>query len=725
MDFLEYPGMSCEVRGAMSAGHLKITDEKVVFVHTKSGRKDTVKGADIELVNWQRLAGVWGIRMFTKDGSLHRFAGFKEPERERIAKHFNNNFKLDMLDRELSVKGWNWGVANFNGSVLNFEVGKHDAFEIPLTYVNHCQAQKNEVTLEFSTNDDAPVNLSEMRFHIPVSELAGEEDPAEAFKDQVVKKANIATTSTGDAIAIFREITSLSPRGRYDIKMYPTFIHLHGKTFDYKIPTGTVMRLFLLPHKDQRQMFFCVNLDPPIKQGQTRYHYLVFTFMQEDEIELELPFTEEELKEKYEGKLDKEMKGPTFDMVSKLMKAMVNRKITVPGTFMGHSGTPAVSCSYKAASGFIYPLERGIMFVYKPPIFIKFEDVQSVNFARSGGTNRSFDIEVNTRGDTVYTFSSIEKDEYGRLYEFLKSKKISVKSVGKMDASKLDLSTDNIDHHAELVKADAASDSDEESNKSMSSDDTDFNPDALEAKDAKEEYDSDPSDTGSDTEGEGGMEDASGSEKEAKKAAKAEKKAKKAERKKSSAPREKKEGGERRKKKTKLPGQPKKPMSAYFLWLNEEGRHQIKEENPGIAVTEVSKKAGEMWKEISSDTKEKYEKKNKEAKEAYEIEYKNWLNDGGEAALEQAKKDKKASKSSGSPKKKPSKSTGASSGGGSGKGFISKEFIANSDSDSDAGKKSDASDTKKSGDDSDAKGGKGAKSGDSDAGSGSGGDNSD
>ena len=83
----------------MSNGHLKITDEKVVFNHTKSGRKDTIKGSDIELVNWQRLAGVWGIRMFTKDGALHRFAGFKEPERERIAKHFNDNFKLDMLDR--------------------------------------------------------------------------------------------------------------------------------------------------------------------------------------------------------------------------------------------------------------------------------------------------------------------------------------------------------------------------------------------------------------------------------------------------------------------------------------------------------------------------------------------------------------------------------------------------------------------------------------------------
>ena len=30
------------------------------------------------------------------------------------------------------------------------------------------------------------------------------------------------------------------------------------------------------------------------------------------------------------------------------------------------------------------------------------------------------------------------------------------------------------------------------------------------------------------------------------------------------------------KKKTKLPGQPKRPMSAYFLWLNSEGRDKIK-----------------------------------------------------------------------------------------------------------------------------------------------------
>ena len=48
--------------------------------------------------------------------------------------------------------------------------------------------------------------------------------------------------------------------GRYDIKIFQSFFQLHGKTFDYKIPMSTVLRLFLLPHKDNRQMFFVVSI---------------------------------------------------------------------------------------------------------------------------------------------------------------------------------------------------------------------------------------------------------------------------------------------------------------------------------------------------------------------------------------------------------------------------------------------------------------------------------
>ena len=68
-----------------------------------------------------------------------------------------------MNEKELSLKGWNWGTAKFSGSLLNFEVSNHTAFEIPLNYVSQCTTGKNEVTIEFHQNDDAPVNLMEMR----------------------------------------------------------------------------------------------------------------------------------------------------------------------------------------------------------------------------------------------------------------------------------------------------------------------------------------------------------------------------------------------------------------------------------------------------------------------------------------------------------------------------------------------------------------------------------
>lgn len=70
-------------------------------------------------------------------------------DQDKLAKFFSNTYKKDMLEKELSVKGWNWGRADFNGSTLSFAVGSHPAFEIPLSNVSQCTTGKNEVTLEF------------------------------------------------------------------------------------------------------------------------------------------------------------------------------------------------------------------------------------------------------------------------------------------------------------------------------------------------------------------------------------------------------------------------------------------------------------------------------------------------------------------------------------------------------------------------------------------------
>lgn len=96
----------------------------------------------------------------------------------------------------------------------------------------------------------------------------------------------------GDAICTLSELNCVTPRGRYDFKFFTDFIDLHGKTFDYKIPYDHILRLFLLPHKDNRQMYFVIALDPPIKHGQTRYQYIIVLFNNDENVSIDLSVSE-------------------------------------------------------------------------------------------------------------------------------------------------------------------------------------------------------------------------------------------------------------------------------------------------------------------------------------------------------------------------------------------------------------------------------------------------
>lgn len=49
-----------------------------------------------------------------------------------------------------------------------------------------------------------------------------------------------------------------------------------------------------------------------------------------------LLFVRDDVERRFEGKLSKNMSGSLYEMVSRVMKALVNRKITVPGNFQGY-----------------------------------------------------------------------------------------------------------------------------------------------------------------------------------------------------------------------------------------------------------------------------------------------------------------------------------------------------------------------------------------------------
>ncbi|XP_003215015.1 FACT complex subunit SSRP1 [Anolis carolinensis] len=683
-DTLEFNEIYQEVKGSMNDGRLRLNRQGVIFKNSKTGKVDNIQASELAEGIWRRVALGHGLKLLTKGGHVYKYDGFRETEFDKLADFFKTHFHLELAEKDLCVKGWNWGTVKFGGQLLSFDIGEQPVFELPLSNVSQCTTGKNEVTLEFHQNDDAEVSLMEVRFYVPPTQEDGV-DPVEAFAQNVLSKADVIQ-ATGDAICIFRELQCLTPRGRYDIRIYPTFLHLHGKTFDYKIPYTTVLRLFLLPHKDQRQMFFVISLDPPIKQGQTRYHFLILLFSKDEDISLTLNMNEDEVEKRFEGRLTKNMSGSLYEMVSRVMKALVNRKITVPGNFQGHSGAQCITCSYKASSGLLYPLERGFIYVHKPPVHIRFDEIAFVNFARGTTTTRSFDFEIETKQGTQYTFSSIEREEYGKLFDFVNAKKLNIKNRGLKEGMKnmpydeyAGSDEDTHDAYLERMKEEGkireehANDSSEDSGEET---DESFNP-VEEEEDVAEEFDSNASASSSSNEGDS-------DEKK--------KPAKKAKIVKERKPRKRQSEG----KKGKDPNAPKRPLSAYMLWLNA-NRDKIRSESPGMSVTDVSKKAGELWKAMSKEKKEEWDRKAEDAKRDYEKAMKEY-NEGGKSDSSKKEKPKKKKKPEKPVKGKPEKKAAVSSKSVPskspskqlGESFKSKEFVSSDESSSGDDKKEDS-----------------------------------
>ncbi|MCJ1343415.1 Non-histone chromosomal protein 6 [Peltigera leucophlebia] len=77
------------------------------------------------------------------------------------------------------------------------------------------------------------------------------------------------------------------------------------------------------------------------------------------------------------------------------------------------------------------------------------------------------------------------------------------------------------------------------------------------------------------------------------------------------------EGGGGKKKKD--PNAPKRGLSAYMFFANEQ-RDNVREENPGISFGEVGKVLGQRWKALNTKQREPYEAKAKTDKQRYEDE---------------------------------------------------------------------------------------------------------
>lgn len=279
--------------------------------------------------------------------------------------------------------------------------------------------------------------------------------------------------------------------------MAPSHLRLHGKSYDHKILYTSIVKLFLLPKADDMHVLFVLALDPPVRQGQTRYPFLVFQFNKDDEVEANLQNIDEEtLKGKYEGKLQMHYNAPTFEVVSTLFRLLAGQKIIVPGSFKSQADTNCLKCALKANEGFLYPLERNFLFLPKPVTLIPHSDIAYIEFSRMGsgmGNPRSFDVKFSLKSGQEVSLSNIAKEEYQRLEDFLTQKGLEFRSK-KEETRQKKTTTTNYDSEEEPAKRARDADEDE------SSPDEDYQGGDSDDSSVGEEYNEDyeSSDDGSD-----------------------------------------------------------------------------------------------------------------------------------------------------------------------------------------------------------------------------------
>lgn len=96
----------------------------------------------------------------------------------------------------------------------------------------------------------------------------------------------------------------------------------------------------------------------------------------------------------------------------------------------------------------------------------------------------------------------------------------------------------------------------------------------------------------------------------------------------------------KKRKRSKDPNAPKRPLSAFFWFCNDE-RPKVRQENPDNSVGEVAKELGRRWNDVGDETKSKYEALAAKDKARYEKElkaYKGKKTKGASPPKEKAKK---------------------------------------------------------------------------------------
>lgn len=209
-------------------------------------------------------------------------------------------------------------------------------------------------------------------------------------------------------------------------------------------------------------MSLVIGFDKSLRQGNTMYPYIIFEFKIKKTFQAEIKLPEENLKEIH-PELKKSYEGPYYEVVAKLFKKIIGINIIVPGNFKTTAGQSGVRCNVGNQGGFLHLLNKSLIFIKKPVIYIRTSDITRVEFHRvTGGVNmRGFDFEIILKSGVSTPFSGAEKKELENMMAYFEKNGIFVKTIDEMTAIDQELGINPDDDDIKIKDEESEDDEDE------------------------------------------------------------------------------------------------------------------------------------------------------------------------------------------------------------------------------------------------------------------------
>ncbi|WEL39049.1 FACT complex subunit SSRP1-like protein [Encephalitozoon hellem] len=392
-----------------------------IAIKAGNGEVYTVEKSDVKDAELFHGVRKMTIRIF--GDTVYEINNVDQNYIDELKRMFSEYFRVSLYVKELEIADVLCGELGINGQkALEFRNTK-TIFEVPVEDIESVVDIRNEIS----------VSLKDVEIRFVSNKKAIEE----------IKEG--CSSSVDDEIFKMEGLSLSYPRGKFNLIFFRDYLRLVGSSYDHKIYYKSVKQLYMLEkgyiRDEERYAVICV--DPPIRQGQTRYDYIVVSF---DDTECEVSADDERLKKEYSGLYS--------SVFSEVMEALCVIRAT-KSTFESRDGMRCLRCAIKAYEGQLYPLEDCMLFLPKA-IRLGLNEISLVEFSRinlSSMQAKTFDMTLFCEGS--YTFNGISKDEFGMLEQYFHSKGVKARSEIIDDAASSDSDEDDYESENDSMVVDS------------------------------------------------------------------------------------------------------------------------------------------------------------------------------------------------------------------------------------------------------------------------------